>query len=149
MDTLLLDTKLWDICLDSYGNLALATDPYSAAQDVASAVRTFLGECWYNTSIGIPYYQQVLGQSVPLSLIKNLIKNAALTVPGVSSPIVFITSFVDRSLKGQIQFIDTNVSPNTQVVVGFGPGLFYLGGQVGGPQGPIQGGSSLGGLNVI
>lgn len=146
MNTLLLDTKRWDLCLDSFGNIALATDPYSAAQDVASAVRTFIGECWYDTGRGIPYYAQILGKFPPLSLVKSLIKTAALTVPGVTNVTVFITSFEHRSLTGQVQFTDTNVTPSTSVVVGFGPGLFM----VGGPEGTITvPASSVGGPSVI
>ena len=43
MNTLLLDTLRWDLCLDVHGNIAVASDPYSVAQDVASAIRTFSG----------------------------------------------------------------------------------------------------------
>ena len=147
MNTLLLDTQRWDVCLDSFGNIALATDPYSAAQDVASAVRTFIGECWYNTSIGVPYYQQILGKFPPLSLVKSLIKSAAMTVPGVTNVVVYITNLENRNLTGQIQFTDTNVSPSTIVVVGFGPGVFMVGGQEGGvtvPAASVGGSSGIG-----
>lgn len=108
MNTLLLDTVLWDLVLDANGNIAMASDPYSVAQDVASACRTFLGECWYNTTIGIPYFQQVLGYLPPINVLKLLLAQAAATVPGCNDPIVFITAFENRSLSGQIQFTDNN-----------------------------------------
>ncbi len=65
-------------------NIAVATDPYSVAQDVASAVRTFVGECYYQTNLGIPYFQQILGQLPALAFVKAQICAAAATVPLVA-----------------------------------------------------------------
>ena len=70
-NTLLLDQSAWDLVLDINGNIALAGTPYSYAQDVASAVRTFLGECWYDTSLGLPYWQQILGKLPPAVYIEQ------------------------------------------------------------------------------
>ena len=105
----------WDLCLDANGNIALASDPYSMAQDAASAVRTFLGECWYDTTLGIPYLTQILGQSpIPYALIKAQCVAAALTVPGVVSAVMYITGLTNRQLTGQLQITDS--SGNTQAV---------------------------------
>lgn len=106
--TLLLDQTSWDLVLDANGNIALAGAPYSIAQDVASAIRTFLGECWYDTSQGLPYFQQVFGKYPPLSYVKQLIVNAALSVPNVASAQVVFSGLKDRVLTGQIQVIDTD-----------------------------------------
>ncbi|AJJ19826.1 hypothetical protein [Yersinia intermedia] len=54
-NTLLLDRTAWDLVLDANGDIAMASLPYSIAQDVASAIKTFIGECWYDTSQGVPY----------------------------------------------------------------------------------------------
>ena len=104
--SLALELQDWDLCVDTSGNIALANAPYSIAQDVACACKTFLGECWYDTTYGIPYLQQVLGQLPSLSVIKALLVTAASTVPGCGNPIVNISSFQNRQLTGQIQFID-------------------------------------------
>ncbi len=104
--TLLLDRTAWDLVLDSAGNIACAAPPYALVQDVASAVRTFLGECWYDTTIGIDYFGQILGQLPPSSLLTSLISKAALTVPGVVTAQCTIDSFYARSVTGQIQFTD-------------------------------------------
>jgi len=106
--TLLLDQTAWDLVLDAQGNIALAGAPYSIAQDVASAVRTFLGECWYDTSQGLPYFQQVFGKYPPLSYVKQLITQAALSVPNVTQVKVVFTSLKKRTLSGQIQLIDSD-----------------------------------------
>jgi len=63
--TLLLDRTVWDLVLDSNGDIALASPPYALEQDVASAVRLFLGELWYDTTKGIPYLKKFLGNYRP------------------------------------------------------------------------------------
>lgn len=108
MNTLLLDINAWDLITDAAGNIAVATDPYSVAQDVASAVRTFLGEPYYATNLGVPYFGQVLGQFPPLALFKSLITTQAARVPGCNNPVCFINAVTNRSVTGQIQFTDSN-----------------------------------------
>lgn len=112
MKTLLLDRSKWDLVLDANGNIALADDPYSRAQDVASACRLFKGELWYDTSSGIPYFEDILGKRPPASLIKAKLEEAALTVPGVSSVRVTLQSFENRKLSGQVLFTDSENNEN-------------------------------------
>lgn len=111
-NSLLLDQTAWDLVLDVNGNIALAKTPYSVAQDVASAIRTFLGECWYDTSLGLPYWQQILGEFPPLQYIAEQIQNEALTIPNVVAAQATFTSFKNRSLAGQVQIIDTDGATN-------------------------------------
>jgi hypothetical protein len=111
--TLLLDQSAWDLVLDANGNIARADPPYALAQDVASAVRTFLGEVWYDTTQGIPYWTKVLGKLPPASLLIEMINQVALTVPGVVTVQTFITSFIGRSITGNIQFVDVNNATHT------------------------------------
>ena len=112
MNTLLLDQTLWDLCKDAKGNIAMASDPYSIAQDVASAIRLFQAELWYDTSKGIPYFQQILGQRPSLQFYKQQIINAAQAVPGVAQVRVLFAEFTGRKLTGQIQIIDTAGNTN-------------------------------------
>lgn len=105
-NTLLLDTQAWDLVLDASGNIAVASPPYSLAQDVASAARTFLGEVYYDTTQGLAYLQQILGQLPPASLLTQGINKQVLTVPGVVTAECVLTSFDDRGVTGQIAFID-------------------------------------------
>lgn len=106
-NTLLLDQVAWDLVLDASGNIALAGEPYAIAQDVSSAVRTFVGECWYDTTLGLPYFQKVLGQMPPPAYLRQKIIDAAMTVPNVVSVEVVFVSFEQRGLTGQIKIIDT------------------------------------------
>lgn len=104
MDTLLLDRSTWDLVLDADGNIAVASDPYSLAQDAASAIKTFRGECYWDASLGVPYLQQVFSGAPPsVSQLKALFVASALTVPGVADAQVFLTFASDRIVSGQVQ----------------------------------------------
>lgn len=105
--TLLLDQGSWDLVLDAAGNIAVASEPYSLAQDAASACRTFLGECYWDTTQGIAYVEKVFGKPIPLPVLKQLLVTAALTVPGVVSAQFFVQTLKDRALTGQIQVVSS------------------------------------------
>ncbi len=97
----------WDLYVDASGNIALATSGYAIAQDVASAVRLFLGELWYDVSQGVPYFQQILGHLPSPQFMKNAFINAGMTVPGVASIKCFLTGVgSSRVLGGQLQITD-------------------------------------------
>lgn len=108
MQTLLLDLDNWDLCLDAAGDLAVAANPYSIAQDVASAVRLFVGELYYDAAKGIPYFDKLLRPNVPLGLIKYYVEQAAKTVPEVVSATCLISGESNRTLTGQVQVTDVN-----------------------------------------
>lgn len=104
MNTLLLDQQRWDLCVDASGNIAMASDPYSLAQDAASAIRLFRGEYWFDTTQGVPYVASIFGQTpIPLAYIKSQLVAAALTVPEVTAAQVFISGISGRKLTGQVQ----------------------------------------------
>ena len=101
--SLLLDTVAWDLCLDAKGNIALASDPYAIAQNVSCACRLFLGELYFDTTKGVPYWTDVFGAAYPLQLLRADLEAAALAVDGVNSAIVYIEAITERALTGQIQ----------------------------------------------
>ena len=103
--TLMLDPATWDLTLDANGNIAVASEPYSLAQDAASAIRLFLGEYYWDTTVGVPWLQQILGQAPTLALLKQLLVDAALTVSDVAAAQVFISSFSNRGVSGQVQVV--------------------------------------------
>ncbi len=105
-NTLLLDTTAWDIVLDAAGNIAMATPPYARAQDVASAIRLFQGEGWWNTGPGVPYFADILGQAPPVTFFEAEMVRAALTVPGVVSAQAIIENADGRTITGQVTFTD-------------------------------------------
>lgn len=107
MTTLCLDRTTWDLFLDTPGNIALASGPYALAQDAASAIKLFAGELYYDTSQGVPYFSQILGEFPSLQFMKAQFEAAALTVPGVITASCTIASFTGRTLVGQVQITDS------------------------------------------
>lgn len=101
--TLLLDRANWDLALDANGNIAVADDPYSMEQDVASECRVFEGECYYDTTRGIAFFD-ILGRPAPVQLLKQSLVTAAKRVPGVGDATVYLNELTPRSFGGQVQF---------------------------------------------
>ena len=119
--TLLLNSN-WDLCLDANNNIAVSAEPYALAQDAASAIETYLGECQWNTTLGIPYLTQVFsppGQPpIPMTLLKQILINAALSVSSdIASAEVFFSSFNNRQLSGQVQI--TSIYGGSTVAASF------------------------------
>jgi hypothetical protein len=102
--TLLLDRASWDLALTANGDIAVATEPYSQEQDVASECRVFEGECYYDTTRGIPYLSSILGRPVPVQILKERLSQAARLVPGVRTATAFLTDIKGRTISGQVQF---------------------------------------------
>lgn len=115
-NTVFLDVAAWDLVADAAGNIAMAAPPYAIVQDVASACRVFLGEVYYDTTVGVPYLgqivdgepggqteQQLLGRTPALNVLQGALAAAALTVPWVASAVAIISAFLDREVDGQVQ----------------------------------------------
>lgn len=106
--TLLLDRDDWDLCLDAAGNWAVASEPYSQTQDAASAARVFLGEAYYDTTLGVPYFTDVLGRRQPTQILRARIQQAAMSVPGVTDALVLLRLSAGRIMTGQLQIKTTS-----------------------------------------
>ncbi|MDG6828536.1 hypothetical protein Q7267_08580 [Glaesserella parasuis] len=106
MDTLFLHPERWDLMLDDEGNIAYTKDPYAKAQDVASAIKLFKGELYYDKAKGIPYFEETLGKKQSLALYQYRLEKAALSVPEVVSVKASIQSNADRTVTGFIKFTD-------------------------------------------
>lgn len=104
MRTLFLLPDTWDLTLDSQGNIAVASDLYRIAQDVATACRTFVGDIYYDQDLGIPYNEHILGaHGYPLSLYKMHLEDAAKSVAGVVSANAQL-QMTNRIVTGTISF---------------------------------------------
>lgn len=107
--SLFLD-ETWDLTLDDSGNIAVVLEPDSLAQDAASAIQTYLGEYYLDVTVGVPWLTQILGVNPPptLSLLKQTLVAAALSANDeIASAQVFLTSFANRAVGGQVQVIST------------------------------------------
>ena len=115
MNTLLLDVGTWDLCSDASGNIASAADPYAIAQDGASAIRTFLGEVWYDDTLGVNYKGQILGKNPPVSLLQELMANAVFTCRPTTADVYVVSAtciitswnIPTRTVVGSVNFVDS------------------------------------------
>lgn len=107
--TIQLDTDTWDLMLDGQGNIAIATDSYAVAQDVASACLVFNGECYYDNTLGIPWKEDVLGLRPTAGYISKKMEGEAKKLTIVDQAIA--TIFFDkntRTTRGKILVTDIN-----------------------------------------
>lgn len=107
--TIQLDTDTWDLMLDGSGNIAIATDARAVAQDVASACLVFSGECYYDTTLGIPWKEEVLGKKPSPGYIAQKMQDEAKKLPIVDQALA--TVFFDkntRETRGTIRITDIN-----------------------------------------
>lgn len=116
MTSLYINPLTRDLDVDANGNIALASGEYALAQDAACAIKTFKGEVFYDTSLGVDYLGEILGHAPALTLLKAQLEAAALSVAGVTKAQVFITSTAGRSITGQVQISDAT---GATAVVGF------------------------------
>jgi len=119
MDTLALDTSLWDLDVDAYGNIATVGDatPASAqtgpgmrlAQDVATRCRAWNGEVYYDTTQGIRY-PSILGAAPNLAVVQNAFNTEALKVPECETAIAQFqfTAGSVREITGTLTVADVN-----------------------------------------
>lgn len=85
---------------------------YAVAQDVASAVKVFRGEEWYDVTRGIPYFDQIFGK-FSQSFFAAYASAEALTVPTTVQARSIITGISGRVTTGQVQIItDQGVTLN-------------------------------------
>lgn len=119
MNTLALDNENWDLTIDANGNIAMATGAQALAQDAAAACMLYLGELWYDTTQGVPYFTQLWGKLPPQSLIQAKFEQAALTVPGVESATVALTSFTDRNIAGTVTITSSSGGTTVSATANF------------------------------
>ncbi|MDR1311581.1 MAG: hypothetical protein LBK01_06900 [Burkholderiaceae bacterium] len=108
MKSLALDRSAWDLVLDASGNIAVVTEPYAVAQDVACACRLFNNELWYDKNKGIPYDSEIVGHRPPVNLLIRHMESAARAVPLVAEAKVVISGDASRKVAGSIEITDVN-----------------------------------------
>lgn len=97
----------WDLSRDANGNLAIASEEASVAQDVASRCKLFQGDLYFDQTQGIPWLQQVLGQPYSKPLLRQILSNAAALVPTVQQVQVDLDDLNGRGVSGSVRVITT------------------------------------------
>lgn len=98
----------WDIMLDGSGDIATTSGGYGIAQNVANAARLFTRDAYYDPERGVPHFLIDLGVQPNLSIVRNRLRKAALSVDGVADASVTITAIVDRVMQGIISVTTTD-----------------------------------------
>lgn len=68
----------------------------SVAQRVFITLRTFEGEWYLNTTVGVPYLERILGQKVEKSVVDRILQEKILGVDGVVDIVAFTSQFLPR-----------------------------------------------------
>lgn len=84
-----LDTANHDIYLDPDGQIALTGvtpgAPMPLNQRIDCRLRTFRGEWWLDTFLGIPWFQEVLKKNPDLAAVKSFFAQEIYRVAGVQT----------------------------------------------------------------
>lgn len=114
-DTLALQVATWDLDLDDRGNLRTFGDAtpdentgpgMRLAQDVASRVRAWRGEVWFDTEQGIDY-PRYLGTTPSLVELRADYQAEALRVPQCATALAdFALGRRDRAVTGALYLSD-------------------------------------------
>lgn len=79
-----LDTALWDLSLDSSGNIAMVSDSVPLlSQRIQCRLQTFRGECFLDRSVGVPYFSEITRKNPDLARIRSLLASVISGVDGV------------------------------------------------------------------
>lgn len=111
MKTLALTNNEWDLYVDDFGNLAIKEDNDRLAQDVASSVRVWLGECPFDVERGVDYGNPDANRND----LKLQINQQAGLVEGVYESMVVFDKLEDRTLTTTIYVTNDN---GEQIIVG-------------------------------
>ena len=101
-----------DFILDNAGDIALTNFDFSlvtgndeTAQRILIKLRTYVGELFYNTKFGVPYYQEILGKNRDIGIVESLIKEAIITIDGVKRLLEFSMDYVPSPRQLTVSFL--------------------------------------------
>lgn len=101
-----LDIDTWDLFLDAGNNIGIVNNPYAVAQDSACAMRTYLGECVFDNTLGMPYDTEILGHAVPRQLLEAQFTEQALRAEDAVDAITSLTNSDEGGVSGETKIID-------------------------------------------
>lgn len=95
--TLALNEATWDLTLDNLGNIATKSDQRQKAQDVATSVKVYSGECVFDSERGLPY-NLVMAEQVNRPLLQEYVNIETKRIDGVQNTEVVVNGLKDREL---------------------------------------------------
>lgn len=80
----------WDLTLDSSGEIAVISGAEAVAMDVACACQVFLGECYYDNTLGIPYQTNILGKKFSGAYLAQKLEAEAKKISAVETAVATV-----------------------------------------------------------
>lgn len=108
-----MDIETNDLAIVS-GDLGIATGVTAIQQDLQQTLQLWLGEWFLDTTVGVPYRQQILVKNPSIDLVQADLINAALDVRGVVEIIDFSIEY-DSTNRAASVFMSAKTS-NGQVI---------------------------------
>lgn len=109
-----------DFKQDSTGDISFSSQGFSLvdgvsqiAQNVAIRLRTFLGEYYLNTDVGLPYYEDIFVKPANEIRVDSLFKNEILETTGILELVSYKSSFDDITRAYSIAFSARTVTGET------------------------------------
>lgn len=97
--------------LDNTGDLELVDDSFrlnSGAEAIAQHLKVkfqlFLGEWFLDTSIGVPYYQDILIKKPSFVVVQEILKDVILDTPGILELLEFNIDFEGATRTFSLEF---------------------------------------------
>jgi hypothetical protein len=105
--------------LDQTMTLTDDTNGESIAQRIKITLWLFLGEYFFDESVGVPYFQQIFQKGITASEVDNIFKTKIRSVPGVLSLTKFTSEFnkAQREYKINFTVLTSTGSVQLEVVV--------------------------------
>ena len=107
---------MMDLKLDGYhdllirdGRLVLVEGANQTAQQIKIALLTFFGEWFMDTTIGVPYFEQVLIKSPEKAKIENVFRRKILEVTNVKRVLALKTEF-DRQARALMVSFEVQIN---------------------------------------
>lgn len=103
---LFIDQDTNDLTVGPDNNLRLAMSVEAVGQHVRQRLKTFYGEWFLNTEVGVPWLDRILGRRYDPALAEAVVKAEILNTPGVVEITSFSVSFVDDPRRLQIKDVE-------------------------------------------
>ena len=92
-----------DILIEN-NTLKYVVDQEEIRQALIERLKLFKGEWFLNTSIGVPYFQEIIGKNRNINSIATIFKNVILQTVGVIKLIEFELSLNDKTRELSLSF---------------------------------------------
>lgn len=96
-----IDGAIQDVYLDSTNNLSMVSDAEAIGQHVKQRTKTFQGEWFLNSRVGVPWINNVLGLEFNPALAEAVLKSVIRKTNGVTGIESFSVRF-DPSLRNLV-----------------------------------------------